>query len=182
MDNEDDCPDKAGSVENNGCPWGDRDADGVLDNVDRCPDVPGPADNDGCPYQDSDGDGVIDLEDDCPRTPGPVENKGCPVIEKEEQEVLNTAFENLEFETGSDVIASSSYESLDGLSELLIKKPDYKLQISGHTDDVGSAESNLRLSEKRSKSVSKYLKNKGVNTDKFIVEWFGDVKCSLVLT
>lgn len=176
LDNEDKCPDEAGPAENKGCPWGDRDGDGVLDNEDRCPDIPGPADNGGCPYQDSDGDGVIDLEDDCPRTPGPIDNNGCPVIEKEEQEVLNTAFENLEFETGSDVIAGSSYESLDELAELLIKKPEYRLRISGHTDNVGSAESNMRLSEKRSKSVSRYLKNRGVDTSKFIVEWFGESK------
>ena len=176
LDNEDSCPDEAGPIENKGCPWGDRDGDGVLDNVDRCPDVAGPADNGGCPYQDSDGDGVIDLEDECPRTPGPVENKGCPVIEKEEQEVLNTAFENLEFETGKDIIAASSYESLDRLAELLVKKPDYRLRISGHTDNVGSDASNMALSEKRSKAVPQYLKNKGVNTDKFIVEWFGESK------
>ena len=176
LDNVDKCPDETGPAENQGCPWGDRDGDGVLDNVDRCPDVPGPVDNEGCPYQDSDGDGVIDLEDDCPRTPGPAENNGCPVIEKEEQEVLNTAFDNLEFETGSDVIRSSSYESLDELAALLTKKPDYRLQISGHTDDVGSAESNMRLSEKRSKSVAKYLSNKGVDTSNFIVEWFGESK------
>ena len=176
LDNEDKCPDEAGPAENDGCPWGDRDADGIKDNEDRCPDVPGPADNEGCPYQDSDGDGVIDLEDNCPRTPGPVENKGCPVIEKEEQEVLNTAFQNLEFQSGSDIIAGSSYESLDELAALLIKKPEYRLKISGHTDNVGSAESNSRLSEKRSKSVSQYLKNKGVNTSKFVVEWFGESK------
>ncbi|MCB9191043.1 MAG: OmpA family protein [Flavobacteriales bacterium] len=176
LDNVDKCPDEAGPAENNGCPWGDRDGDGVLDNEDRCPDVPGPADNNGCPYQDSDGDGVIDLEDDCPRTPGPAENKGCPVIEEEEQEVLNTAFENLEFETGSDVIAASSYESLDELAALLIKKPEYRLRISGHTDNVGSESSNMTLSEKRSKSVAKYLNNKGVDTSNFIVEWFGESK------
>jgi outer membrane protein OmpA-like peptidoglycan-associated protein len=176
LDNEDDCPDEAGPAENKGCPWGDRDADGILDNIDRCPDVPGPADNDGCPYQDSDGDGVIDLEDNCPRTPGPAENKGCPVIEKEEQEVLNTAFQDLAFETGGNVITASSYESLDELAALLIKKTDYKLRIAGHTDDVGSAESNLRLSERRSQSVSKYLTNKGVDTSKFIIEWFGESK------
>jgi outer membrane protein OmpA-like peptidoglycan-associated protein len=175
-DNEDKCPDEAGPAENDGCPWGDRDADGIKDNEDRCPDVPGPADNEGCPYQDSDGDGVIDLEDNCPRTPGPIENKGCPVIEKEEQEVLNTAFQNLEFQIGSDIIAGSSYESLDELAALLVKKPEYRLKISGHTDNVGSAESNSRLSEKRSKSVSQYLKNKGVNTSKFVVEWFGESK------
>lgn len=176
LDNEDKCPDEAGPAENKGCPWGDRDGDGIKDNEDRCPDIPGPADNGGCPYQDSDGDGVIDLEDNCPRTPGPAENKGCPVIEEEEQEVLNTAFENLEFETGSDVIAASSYESLDELAELLKKKPEYRLRISGHTDNVGSESSNLRLSEKRSKSVSRYLSNKGVDTSNFIVEWFGESK------
>lgn len=176
LDNEDKCPDEAGPAENKGCPWGDRDGDGIKDNEDRCPDIPGPADNGGCPYQDSDGDGVIDLEDNCPRTPGPAENKGCPVIEEEEQEVLNTAFENLEFETGSDVIAASSYESLDELAELLKKKPEYRLRISGHTDNVGSESTNLRLSEKRSKSVASYLSNKGVDTSNFIVEWFGESK------
>ncbi|MFC2175949.1 DUF5723 family protein [Bacteroidota bacterium] len=176
LDNVDKCPDTKGPSENSGCPWGDRDGDGVLDNIDRCPDVPGPADNDGCPYQDSDADGVIDLEDDCPRTPGTVENHGCPVIKQEEQEILNTAFANLEFETGKDVIAASSYASLDELATLLISKPDYQLKIAGHTDDVGSAEANLLLSEKRSKAVANYLKNKGVNTSKYLVEWFGETK------
>lgn len=174
LDNVDKCPDTPGPAENDGCPWGDRDGDGVLDNEDRCPDIPGPVDNDGCPYQDSDGDGVIDIEDECPRTPGPVANKGCPVIEKEEQEVLNTAFENLEFETGSDVIRSSSYESLDELSGLLNRKEEYKLKISGHTDDVGSADSNKRLSERRSKSVQRYLTGRGIAGSRFVVEWFGE--------
>ncbi|MBI1286802.1 MAG: OmpA family protein [Flavobacteriales bacterium] len=176
LDNEDKCPDEAGPAENNGCPWGDKDGDGVLDNVDRCTEVPGPADNDGCPYQDSDGDGVIDLEDDCPRTPGPAENKGCPVIEQEEQEVLNTAFDDLEFETGKDVIKASSYASLDELAELLKKKESYKLKISGHTDNVGSDENNMKLSEKRARSVSNYLTNKGVDSSRLIVEWFGETK------
>ena len=75
---------------------------------------------------------------------------------------MNTAFENLEFETGSDVIAGSSYESLDELAALLVKKPEYRLRMPGHTDNVGSESSNLRLSEKRSKSVLRYLSNKGL--------------------
>jgi outer membrane protein OmpA-like peptidoglycan-associated protein len=176
LDNEDECPDVAGPIENKGCPWGDRDGDGVLDNEDRCPEVPGPADNQGCPYQDSDGDGVIDIEDECPRTPGPAENKGCPVIEKEEQEVLNTAFDNLEFESGKDIIKATSYNSLDELAELMKKKEAYKLKISGHTDNVGSDENNMRLSEKRAKAVSNYLSNKGVESSRFVVEWFGESK------
>jgi outer membrane protein OmpA-like peptidoglycan-associated protein len=176
LDNVDKCPDDAGPAENSGCPWGDRDGDGVLDNVDRCPDVPGPVDNQGCPYQDSDRDGVIDLEDECPRTPGPASNKGCPVIEKAEQEVLNTAFDNLEFETGSNVIKASSYNSLDLLADLMKKKENYKLHIEGHTDNVGSDVSNMALSEKRSKAVQAYLSNKGVDSSRFKVEWFGESK------
>ena len=174
LDNVDPCPDVPGPVENNGCPYGDKDGDGVMDDVDKCPEVPGPADNDGCPYADSDQDGVIDIEDDCPRTPGPATNKGCPVIEKEEQEILNTAFENLEFESGSDVIKGSSYASLDELGELLKKKSDWKLRIEGHTDDVGSDSSNLRLSEKRSRSVERYLTNRGISGSRFIVKWYGE--------
>ena len=50
-------------------------------------------------------------------TPGPKENNGCPVIEKEEQEVLNTAFSNLEFETSLDVIKSGSKPALTELGQ-----------------------------------------------------------------
>ncbi|MCF8256844.1 MAG: DUF5723 family protein [Flavobacteriales bacterium] len=176
LDNVDKCPDVPGPVENEGCPYGDRDGDGVMDNDDRCPDTPGPVENAGCPWPDTDGDGVFDHVDDCPRTPGPPENKGCPVIEVQEQEVLNTAFSNLEFETGKDVIKASSYGSMDELADLLKRKENYRLRISGHTDNVGKPESNLRLSEKRARAVESYLKNKGVAPAQFDVKWFGQTK------
>lgn len=176
LDNVDKCPQVAGPVDNEGCPYGDRDGDGILDNDDRCPDTFGPKENQGCPWPDTDADGVFDNVDDCPRTPGPVENKGCPVIAKEEQEVLNTAFDDLEFETGKDVIKATSYTSLDNLAELLKKKAEYKLKISGHTDNVGKPESNLRLSEKRARAVESYLRSKGVRAEQFSVLWFGQTK------
>jgi len=175
-DNKDNCPDVAGPIDNKGCPFGDRDGDGIIDKDDSCPDTPGPVENAGCPYSDLDGDGVYDKDDRCPQTPGVVENQGCPEIKQEEQEVLNTAFSNLEFETGKDVIKTSSFESLDKLAELLIKKTDWKLEIAGHTDDVGSEASNLALSEKRSKAVGKYLESKGVPVTQLIVKWFGESK------
>jgi outer membrane protein OmpA-like peptidoglycan-associated protein len=174
LDNADPCPDVPGPVENSGCPYGDKDGDEIKDDVDKCPEIPGPVDNDGCPYVDSDQDGTIDKDDLCPRTPGPIDNQGCPVIKKEEQEVLNTAFDNLEFESGSDIIKGKSYLSLDNLADLLKTKADWKLKVSGHTDDVGSESTNLRLSEKRSKSVKAYLSNRGISDDRFIVKWYGE--------
>ncbi|MEX2596626.1 MAG: OmpA family protein [Salibacteraceae bacterium] len=175
-DNVDNCPETPGPIDNKGCPFGDRDGDGVIDKDDSCPDTPGPEENAGCPYSDLDGDGVYDKDDRCPQTPGIAENEGCPEIKEEEQEVLNTAFSNLEFEVGKDVIKQNSYESLDRLAELLVKKSDWKLEIRGHTDDVGSDAANMTLSEKRSKSVGKYLESKGVGTERLIVKWFGETQ------
>lgn len=176
LDKDDSCIDTPGPVENKGCPYADLDGDGVLDKDDSCIDTPGPIENNGCPFSDLDGDGVLDKDDRCPQTPGPISNKGCPEIEEEEQEVLNTAFNNLEFETGKEVIKSSSYESLNRLAELLIRKEEWKIQISGHTDAVGNDASNLKLSEKRSKAVGSYLESKGVTKNRMIVKWFGETQ------
>ena len=55
-----------------------------MDAKDNCPEVKGPAENNGCPYSDKDNDGVIDKEDNCPTVAGPASNKGCPVKKVEE--------------------------------------------------------------------------------------------------
>ncbi len=176
LDYLDECPDRVGPIENNGCPWPDSDGDGVLDKDDKCPTIAGPVANFGCPYEDTDGDGVIDSEDDCPNTPGTVANKGCPEVELEVKEILQTAFDALEFETGRDVIKASSKPSLDVLAGVLIKRPDWKLLISGHTDNVGNAQTNLILSKKRAEAVRAYLMSQGVDEKRFIVSYFGDTK------
>jgi outer membrane protein OmpA-like peptidoglycan-associated protein len=173
-DLNDDCPEIVGEKENRGCPWLDTDEDGLLDKDDGCPTIAGPAENNGCPYTDTDGDTVLDKDDDCVFTPGPVENKGCPVIEEAEQEVLNTAFENLEFVSGKSVIKEESFISLTELAALLVTKPEWKLQISGHTDDVGKAAANMKLSENRSKAVAAFIESQGVALDRIVVKWFGE--------
>ncbi len=176
LDFLDDCPTIPGPKENNGCPWPDTDGDGILDKDDKCPYLAGPARNQGCPYEDTDGDGVIDLEDECPNTPGPASNKGCPVMEKEEVEILKTAFDNLEFLTAKSVIKDESKPSLIELAELLKKKSDWKLQIAGHTDNVGNAQSNLVLSKKRAEAVRDFLIENGVETERLNVLYFGQTQ------
>jgi outer membrane protein OmpA-like peptidoglycan-associated protein len=176
LDKDDRCPTVKGPLENYGCPYSDTDEDGVLDKDDACPTIKGPVENKGCPYSDTDGDGVIDLEDDCPATPGPASNKGCPVIEEKVKEILKTVFDNLEFETGKAVIRESSYSSLDELAELLVKKPEYRLLIEGHTDNVGSRESNMTLSRNRANSVQAYLLNKGVKDSQMKTNYYGPDK------
>lgn len=73
------CPNVAGPIKNNGCPYGDRDGDGVFDHIDRCPDAPGNPTYTGCP--DLDNDGVIGDRDRCPNEPGPKRERGCPDLD-----------------------------------------------------------------------------------------------------
>lgn len=171
IDSEDLCPDLAGTAAKQGCP--DSDGDGIYDNEDKCPELSGPAENLGCPYTDTDGDGIIDRDDECVLIPGVPENNGCPEIKEEEQEILNTAFTNLEFESGKAKIAMSSYTSLVELANLLKLKPDWKLHIVGHTDNVGQRATNLKLSKERAQAVADFLTAQGVEGERFIVEGLG---------
>lgn len=98
------------------------------------------------------------------------------VLTQEEQAVVKKAFDNLEFESGKDIIRPSSYAALDELAALLIKHPNWKLKISGHTDNVGKPAANMTLSKKRSESVKKYLTAKGVKVDNLKTEFYGQTR------
>ncbi len=172
----DNCPQVAGPKENQGCPWPDTDNDGLLDKDDECPTLAGPKANKGCPYKDSDKDGLLDKDDDCPNTPGPKTNKGCPVIEQAVIEVLKTAFDNLEFESAKDIIFETSKPSLNELAEVLKKKTTWKLEIAGHTDNVGDDNGNLVLSKKRAEALKAYLISQGVEEARLITKYFGETK------
>ena len=173
-DNEDKCIDKPGTRENQGCPWSDQDGDGIKDKDDKCPKVAGPIENGGCPYADTDGDGVIDKEDKCINTPGPADNEGCPKVDEKVEEILKTAFDNLEFFSAKATIKEPSKPSLDELAKVLVDKPDWNLQIAGHTDSDGSSRANLVLSKRRSEAVRDYLSSKGVDKSRFTVLYFGE--------
>jgi outer membrane protein OmpA-like peptidoglycan-associated protein len=174
LDFLDACVTVSGPAENNGCPWPDTDGDGLLDKDDDCPSLVGPIKNKGCPYIDTDNDGVLDKDDDCPSTPGPITNKGCPEISKEVEEILKMAFDNLEFETGKDIIKDASLPSLAELAEVLVKKPEWRLQISGHTDNVGDDQKNMILSKKRAEAVKNFMVSKGIAADRLFPLYFGE--------
>lgn len=61
------------------------------------------------------------------------------------------------FGTNSAAIVSGSEAVLHEIAELLRSNPDWELTIEGHTDDVGTVESNLALSQKRADAVKKWL-------------------------
>jgi OOP family OmpA-OmpF porin len=185
-DGIDQCPDtpKGATVDAKGCPK-DSDGDGVFDGIDKCPDTPKGAtvDATGCP-KDSDGDGVFDGLDQCPDTPPglKVDEHGCPIeVTERETEMLDTGMirlQNVNFETNKADILPESYPTLDAVGMLLVKWPQLKLEIGGHTDARGSAAKNQKLSESRADSVRSYLVHKfdKLAPGQFTVKGYGKSK------
>ena len=170
-DTDDECPDVFGKL--NGCP--DSDMDGVADKDDECPDVAGLPQFNGCP--DTDGDGIPDHHDSCPKTPATEGSEnGCPVLTEEQKQVIEEAFGNLEFETGKAKIKEASFAFLMKLAMLLKENPTWQVDLAGHTDNVGTEEANIELSNNRVQAVVAFLITLEVPQDRMIVSHFGESK------
>ena len=172
-DGDDKCPAEAGLAKYQGCPVPDTDKDGINDENDKCIDVPGVARYQGCPIPDGDKDGVNDEEDKCPAEVGPVSNFGCPVIEEAVVTRVNKAAQNIFFATGSSKLLAKSNASLNSVVTILNENPSYKVDIDGHTDNVGSATLNQTLSESRANAVKAYFVSKGIDESRLIAAGHG---------
>ena len=78
------------------------------------------------------------------------------------QQVIDDAYSDLLFATGTATIVASSYGALDELAAFLIENPNKALSIIGHTDSQGSDSYNMKLSQQRAEAVKEYLLQKGV--------------------
>jgi len=167
-DKDDACPDAAGKAELKGCP--DKDGDGIADKDDKCPDVAGKAELQGCP--DKDGDNIADKDDKCPDVPGIPEEQGCPKKAPKEDELAVIA-KKITFATGKATILKTSFAQLDELVKLMNQYPDAKISIEGHTDNVGNAAANKRLSQQRADAIKKYLVTKKVAATRMTAIGYG---------
>ena len=138
---------------------------------------------------DADKDGVSDYFDKCPNTPDTVkvDGSGCPllkmqpppppqqstvVITEEDRRIVNEAIKDLQFDFGKATIREHSYPSLDRVAKLLVDK-NFSLKLAGHTDNVGSADANMKLSKDRAESIKSYLVSKGANASRIEATGYG---------
>ena len=84
--------------------------------------------------------------------------------------------QDITFETGKADLKPDSNEELDRLVSLLEGNQTIKVEISAHTDDVGNDDSNLKLSEKRAKTVVNYLTGKGIKADRMTAKGYGETQ------
>lgn len=80
---------------------------------------------------------------------------------------------NIFFEYNKAVLQPESIPELERLVKLLNDVPTLKLEISGHTDNVGSQAYNVKLSEERAKAVVDYLVGKGISPDRLTYRGYG---------
>lgn len=80
---------------------------------------------------------------------------------------------NIFFEFGKSTLKPESYIQLDNVMLLMKSNPGVRIEISGHTDNVGSAKANQKLSEDRAKAVVDYLISRGVDMIRMEYKGYG---------
>jgi len=88
----------------------------------------------------------------------------------------NYTFKNVLFESGSPKLKPISTIELDQLIDFLTSTPNKKITIIGHTDSVGSAQTNQTLSQQRAQVVADYLTSRGITIDRVNAEGKGEVE------
>jgi OOP family OmpA-OmpF porin len=116
--------------------------------------------------KDTDGDGVPDNLDKCPNTPKNmlVDHNGCPII--------TTLRLNFDFNKAD--VKKIYYPQLKEIADILKNNSNLKIEIAGYTDNVGSDEYNIKLSQKRAQAVKKVLvKVYGIKSDRIKAKGYG---------
>jgi OOP family OmpA-OmpF porin len=113
---------------------------------------------------------VCDGLDQCPGTPNgaKVDEKGCSFH--------GGVLEGINFSFDKATILTSSYPVLDDAALFLKSNPKSVVEIGGHTDSVGKAAYNQKLSEKRADAVRQYLISKGIPASQMTSKGYGSSK------
>jgi outer membrane protein OmpA-like peptidoglycan-associated protein len=97
-----------------------------------------------------------------------------PMFALREEMVLQ--LRNIQFDHNSYALTKYSYSELDKLVKLMQDNPSMQIELSAHTDDVGSDGYNLRLSQRRGESAMKYLLRNGISPDRIVAKGYGKTK------
>lgn len=92
------------------------------------------------------------------------------VMEEQAQITLNNIF--FAFDNAS--LLPESFPELNRIVALLNERPAMQVEIAGHTDPIGTEQYNLKLSERRAKTVTKYLVDQGIAAERITTSFFGE--------
>jgi outer membrane protein OmpA-like peptidoglycan-associated protein len=95
------------------------------------------------------------------------------VVDIQFQPAKTFVLDDVNFETGKAELKPESFPVLDELVALLNRKDDERIEIGGHTDNVGKPAANLLLSMERAKSVMAYIISKGIDANRLTAKGYG---------
>lgn len=104
---------------------------------------------------------IVDIPDD-PDRKEIIQNFFLKKIKVGETVILKNIF----FEFNRSTLTTDSYSELNRVLKLLTTNPTMTIEVSGHTDNIGSLQANTRLSESRAKAVVDYLVGNGINASR----------------
>lgn len=172
LDGQDRCPNTPAGrkVDATGCEL-DSDKDGVADAQDKCPNTPAgqKVNADGCEL-DSDGDGIADSADKCPTVFAKTAD-GCPAAAP-----AKLVLEGVNFDTDQATLKDDATATLNQAADSLKQWGDVKVEVAGHTDNVGTDAYNQSLSQRRADAVRSYLIGKGVAADRLTAKGYGETQ------
>lgn len=111
----------------------------------------------------------LDLTDTKSKKKTKVEAKLTELVEN-----AKLTLKNITFESNSAEIRESSHDELDRVIKLMNDNPKIRIEISAHTDNVGSNAYNLKLSDRRAKSVVQYLTDKDIDINRMVYKGYGE--------
>lgn len=80
---------------------------------------------------------------------------------------------NIFFASGKSTLMKESFPELDRVIKFMRENPEIKIEIGGHTDNVGKAATNLKLSQNRAKAVGTYMISKGLSSSRIVSKGYG---------
>jgi OOP family OmpA-OmpF porin len=111
-----------------------------------------------------------------PPTTGNAYYKNPFVVDIQHLPAKSFILEDCNFETGKADLKEDSYKVIDELVAYLNRKDDERIELGGHTDNVGNAKSNQILSEARANTVRTYLLSKGIDPNRVTAKGYGLTK------
>jgi OOP family OmpA-OmpF porin len=136
--------------------------------------MPAPAPVQPAPVADTDADGVLDNADRCPNTAAnhKVDAQGCTVFTEEMQRVGDVDIE-VKFGFDSAAVSSDQKTEVMQLAAFMKRFPESAVVIEGHASNIGNPAYNMRLSERRAKSVADILTSEGVESARITSVGYG---------
>lgn len=98
------------------------------------------------------------------------------VVERQENTLFVTLRSDVLFDVDSSRLKPGAYDEIDRVADVLVRYPETRVTVNGHTDSTGSETHNLTLSEERAFAVADVLIDDGVHQNRVVTQGFGETR------